>query len=149
MRYHNFTTKTIIREPIESVFSFFSDATNLEKLTPPWLHFKILSKLPIEMRAGTLIDYRLKLYGISFHWQTKIAEWNPPDYFTDIQLKGPYKEWIHTHRFEKFGNHTLMKDEVHYSLPFGWISSPVRFMFVKKNIDKIFEYRAKRLISLV
>ncbi|MGD9898997.1 MAG: SRPBCC family protein [Calditrichaceae bacterium] len=149
MKYHKFITETIIEKPLETVFAFFSDAANLQELTPPWLHFKIISKLPIEMKADALIDYQLKLFGIPFHWRTKIFEWNPPDYFVDIQLKGPYKEWIHTHRFEKHGNKTIMKDEVKYALPFGSLSAPVRYFFVKKNIEKIFEYRTKQLVSLL
>ncbi len=149
MKYHKFTTQTIIEKPLETVFSYFSDAANLQDLTPPWLHFKIITKLPIDMKKDALIDYQLKLYGIPFHWQTKILGWSPPDHFVDIQLKGPYKEWIHIHRFEKQGKNTIMNDQVYYSLPFGWLSIPARYLLVRKNIEKIFDYRRKQLINLL
>mgnify|MGYP001080733828 CR=1 FL=1 len=82
--------ETTIAQPIESVFSFFSDASNLEFLTPSWLKFKILTESPMFMGSGTKIDYELKLHGIPINWQSAITSWDPPHKFIDEQTKGPY-----------------------------------------------------------
>jgi len=85
--------------PIGEVFAFFADAQNLEKITPPWLGFKIISMSTASIEEGTVIRYRLQLHGIPFYWQTEICEWNSPHCFVDEQAEGPYKLWHHTHRF--------------------------------------------------
>jgi len=97
-------TYTLCREqwiarPIDEVFAFFADAQNLEKITPPWLGFKIISMSTASIEEGTVIRYRLQLHGIPFYWQTEICEWNSPHCFVDEQAEGPYKLWHHTHRF--------------------------------------------------
>ena len=133
--------------PREEVFAFFSDAGNLERITPPALSFNILTPRPIQMEPGTLIDYRLKLFGIPFEWQSLIESWDPPTSFTDRKLKGPYKDWIHTHRFVEDGQGTLMTDEVRYRLPLtplGDLAYPV----VRFQLGRIFAYR-KRVIESV
>ena len=91
--------QTVIDQPIDVVFSFFSDASNLEVLTPPWLNFNILTVLPIKMKTGTQINYKLKLHGIPVKWQSDIKKWDPPNKFVDEQTKGPYTKWVHTHEF--------------------------------------------------
>src|SRR5262245_19539074 len=85
--------------PLEEVFAFFADATNLEAITPPWLHFRILTPRPIELAAGTLIDYQLSLFKIPFCWRTRIDSFEPPHRFVDTQIRGPYRFWHHTHEF--------------------------------------------------
>lgn len=132
-----------INRPIEEVFDFFSSAENLEMITPPWLHFNIVTQLPIEMQKGALIDYRLKLHGIPIKWRTEIETWLPPYRFVDQQLHGPYKRWFHEHTFEAIGpNKTLAKDKVHYIPRFG---SLVHKYFVKPDLLKIFRYRQEQL----
>ena len=137
------TAELTIDRPIEEVFSFFSSAENLEKITPPWLHFNIVTPTPIEMEAGALIDYRLKLHGIPIKWRTEIESWQPPCRFVDQQLRGPYKRWFHEHTFESLGaNRTLAKDQVHYIPRFGAL---VHKYFVKPDLLKIFSYRQEQL----
>ena len=103
--------------------------------------------MPIEIEAGKIIDYQIRLFGIPFKWKTRITVWEPMKKFQDEQLKGPYKTWIHTHSFEANGNKTIMKDRIEY-LPKGWIFSPIiHFLFVKKQVKQIFEYREK-IISM-
>jgi len=132
-----------IDRPIEEVFEFFSSAENLEMITPPWLHFNIVTPLPIEMQKGALVDYRLKLHGIPIKWRTEIESWLPPHRFVDQQLRGPYKRWFHEHTFEALGpNKTLAKDKVHYIPRFG---SLVHKYFVKPDLLKIFTYRQEQL----
>lgn len=139
------STDLVISRPIKEVFDFFANAENLETITPPWLEFGIVTPLPIEMRAGALIDYRLKLHGIPIKWRTEIESWQPPYRFTDQQLRGPYKRWFHEHTFEALGpSETLAKDRVHYIPRFG---SLVHKYFVKPDLIKIFTYRQEQLLQ--
>lgn len=142
--------RTAIREskinrPLEEVFAFFSKAENLNLLTPEKLHFKILTPLPIKMGKNTLIDYKIKLGGITFKWKTEITEWEPPLRFVDVQLKGPYKVWIHEHSFKANGSSTIMTDKVDY-LSKGWFMEPfIHKLFVKKKLEEILDYRENKL----
>jgi ligand-binding SRPBCC domain-containing protein len=125
----------------ERAFAFFSDARNLEAITPPWLRFHVLTPGPIEMRAGALIDYRLRLHGIPLTWRTRIAVWEPPHRFVDVQLRGPYALWEHTHSFEPAGaDEVIIRDRVRYALPFGRIGELAR-RFVGRDLDRIFDHR--------
>jgi ligand-binding SRPBCC domain-containing protein len=133
-----------VNRTIEEVFSFFSNAENLQRLTPEELSFRILTPLPIIMSKGTLIDYKIKLSGIPFKWLTEITEWKPPFRFIDTQLKGPYKIWIHEHLFIPNGNKTTVKDIVEF-VPKGWIFEPLVYrMFVRKKLEQVFDYRQSR-----
>lgn len=134
-----------IPRPIDEVFHFFSDARNLEQITPPWLGFKILSMSTASIEEGTLIRYRLRLHGIPFYWQTEILAWNPPNGFVDTQRSGPYKLWHHTHRFEAHGARTRMTDEVRYQLPFGPLGHIVHTIKVRADITRIFAYRRAQI----
>ena len=129
----------------EDIFAFFGDARNLEVLTPPWLRFEILSEDPIEMRAGTLIDYRISLRGIRLPWRTRIEVWTPPHRFVDLQIRGPYRKWHHEHLFESQGDGTLCQDKVHYAVLGGPL---VERLFVRRDIERIFEFRRQKLLEL-
>jgi len=134
---------------LPEVFSFFSDAQNLEKVTPPWVGFRILTPLPIQMAVGTLIDYEVKLRGIPMHWRSEITEWDPPRSFADRQLKGPYAFWLHTHSFAEKDNGTLVTDDVEYAPPLSWVpgASLVNRWFVRPELNRIFEHRKAALRS--
>lgn len=137
-----------VNAPIEEVFAFFAKAENLNIITPPELNFKIITSLPIEMKQGTLIDYRIKLSGISFKWKTEITDWEPPYRFVDTQLKGPYKVWIHEHTFVSQGSGTIIRDSVSY-LPKGWALEPaIHGLIVKKKLEHIFDYRMEEIKSI-
>lgn len=131
--------------PIQDVFPFFADAGNLESITPPWLRFEILTPLPVAMRPGARIDYRLRLHGVPLRWQTEITVWEPPFRFVDEQLCGPYRKWVHEHTFAEHAGGTDMRDFVRYAVPGGW---PANYLFVRREVRRIFEYRAERLLSL-
>ena len=141
MKTYRLSTETLLDAPITEVFSFFSKAENLEQLTPKTLKFKILTPLPIEMRMGALIDYKIKIRGIPMTWKTEISIWEPGKRFVDRQLKGPYKQWIHEHRFVSEGNKTRMFDTVDYVLPFGPIGQIVHALFVRREVEGIFRFR--------
>ncbi|MCG3174369.1 MAG: hypothetical protein GMKNLPBB_02603 [Myxococcota bacterium] len=128
--------------PREDLFRFFADAFNLERITPPFLHFRVITPRPIEMKAGTLIDYRLRLHGFPLGWRTLIRLWEPPFRFQDVQIKGPYSLWEHTHVFEEKEGGTSCLDEVRY----GMIGGPlVNRLLVRRNLERIFDYRNQKL----
>lgn len=133
---------TTVPRPLEQTFAYFSDAHNLNSLTPPWVGFRILTPPPIEMRRGTLIDYRIRIRGIPIRWRTEITEWAPPHRFVDVQLKGPYRWWRHVHRFESCTEGTRIIDEVEFRAPFFWISHS---LIVNRDVARIFDYRAEVL----
>lgn len=142
-----FETSLHVAAPLEEVFDFFSKAHNLERITPPEIHFHILTPDPIVMATGLIIDYRLRLFGVPFYWKTRIAEWDPPRQFADEQLKGPYALWHHTHRFEADGAGTRIHDSVRYELPwfaFGPIGHQV---FVLPQIRRIFAFREQAVLA--
>lgn len=128
--------------PRHEVFDFFANAENLEAITPPWLHFQILTPTPIQIQQGTLIDYKLRLRMIPIRWRTEIAVWDPPCRFVDRQLRGPYRKWIHEHTFEQTENGTWMTDRVDYTVPGGVL---VHTLAVRRDLLKIFEYRRRLL----
>ncbi|MCY4234292.1 MAG: SRPBCC family protein [Bacteroidetes bacterium] len=132
--------------PLNETFLFFSNAQNLERITPPFLKFRILTPSPIEMRVGALIDYQLKLRGFPIKWRTEITEWEPQKGFTDIQIRGPYQKWVHRHQFAADNGGTLVTDTIHYLVPGG---SLVNRLFVKPDLDKVFGYRREIIAQLL
>jgi ligand-binding SRPBCC domain-containing protein len=134
-----------IQRPIDEVFSFFSEARNLEEITPPWVGFRILSMSTGSIQEGTEIRYRLRLHGVPIHWLTEILEWNPPYKFVDVQRSGPYKLWRHTHEFEAVDGGTRMIDNVEYALPFGVLGRIAHAMMVRRDVQQIFNYRRQRI----
>jgi ligand-binding SRPBCC domain-containing protein len=129
-------------------FELFADAHNLERITPPWLGFRVITAGPIEMAAGTLIDYRLRLHGVPVRWRTRIEVWEPGRRFVDIQLRGPYRLWHHTHSFEAVEGGTLVRDRVRYALPLGPFGALARLAFVRRDLERIFDHRAEAVASL-
>ncbi len=132
--------------PVDTVFPFFADAGNLEAITPPWLHFHIMTPRPIPMHPGALIDYKLRLHGFPIRWRTEIQRWEPPHLFVDQQLRGPYTLWHHTHTFEERDGGTLVKDRVRYGVPLGVITQK---LFVKAQVDQIFRFRQRAISRMM
>ncbi len=140
MKLRMLTREQFLDRPPTEVFPFFADARNLEAITPPLLGFQVVTEGRIEMRPGTLIQYRLKLRGLSLDWLTRIDEWEPGVRFVDSQLAGPYRLWHHTHAFEQRGTGTLMRDIVRYALP-AWPLGELAAPLVRRELAAIFDFR--------
>lgn len=142
MRLFTLHKEQLIKRPRDEVFSFFEKPENLKLLTPPHLNFAILTPLPIEIRSGALIDYSVRILGVRRHWTTLITVYKPPELFADVQLRGPYTFWHHTHKFIESTEGTLITDDVRYIIPLGLLGRLVRQVIIKRQLDKIFNYRA-------
>jgi len=141
MKVHLLEREQWIPAPIARVFAFFSDAYNLEAITPPWVHFRIHTPRPIELRADARIEYELRLAGVPFRWRTRIATWDPPHGFVDVQERGPYALWEHAHAFAPCGGGVLMADRVRYALPFGPLGALAHAVVVRAALAAIFDFR--------
>lgn len=140
----------VIERSRSETFAFFSDAFNLERITPRFLGFRILTARPIHMAAGTLIEYKLSLFGIGFRWKTLIEQWTPEESFVDTQLDGPYALWQHTHTFEAVdAQRTRVRDRVLYRMPFGIFGRIAHALFVRRALEKIFNHRAEVIAGLL
>jgi ligand-binding SRPBCC domain-containing protein len=144
-RAHVIAREQLVRRPRREVFAFFADAANLQEITPPFLRFRILTPLPIEMRPGALITYRLSLLGVPFRWRTRIVEWRPDERFVDEQLEGPYRRWWHEHTFEETAGGTRVRDRVEYELPLGPLGGLARRLFVAPRLEAIFAFRRQAI----
>ena len=136
--------RQVVPRTPEETFEFFSDPRNLEAITPPWLRFRILSAPPF-LGEGSLLEYRLQLFGIPVGWRTEITRWRPPRSFVDRQLEGPYRLWVHTHRFAAVDGGTEVYDHVRYRVPGGPLARLAQRLLVADWLEAIFEYRAERL----
>lgn len=142
MRYHLVRTQQV---PVTraSVTDFFEQPENLQELTPPFLHFQIETPLPITMKEGARIDYTIRLHGLALRWRTHIEAYVPGRRFVDVQLKGPYALWRHTHTFLEIEGGTEIRDHVEYELPFGPIGALGHRALVRRQLETIFDFRAK------
>jgi len=144
VKVHRLEREQWLRAPQERVVAFFSDAHNLDAITPPWVHFRVRTPRPIEMRVDLRLEYSLRLAGIPCYWRTRIASWDPPRGFVDVQERGPYALWQHRHRFEVAGDGILVADEIRYALPLaplGELAHPI----VRAALAAIFDYRFGRV----
>jgi hypothetical protein len=138
----------VVSRPLRQVFEFFSRAENLQEITPSWLSFTVLRVEPHPVQKGTLIDYRLKVHGLPLRWTSEIVVWEPPHRFVDVQVRGPYKLWHHTHCFAEEGAGSRITDEVLYELPFGLLGDLAHWALVRRDVERIFDYRALKVRSL-
>lgn len=149
MAEHVLTRTLELDLPREEVFAFFSDAVNLERITPAELGFHIVTPQPLKLECGALIDYKLSLHGIPMTWRTEITVWDPPNEFVDTQLSGPYSQWIHRHTFTELGpERTLIEDEVRYRLPLEPLGDLAHFI-VRGQLERIFDFRQTSVSKLL
>jgi len=141
-KVHLLERRQRVELPVRRAFEFYGDAHNLERITPPWLGFQVITPQPIEMGVGTLIEYRLRLHRVPVRWRTRIEAWDPPRRFVDVQVSGPYSLWEHTHTFEEDGpDATIIGDRVRYSIPFGPLGELANRLLVRRDVERIFDYR--------
>ena len=141
LKLERLQSETLVRAPLDATFAFFADASNLERLTPPWLQFSIRTPMPVVMQAGLEIEYRIRLYGVPILWRSRIDEWEPGVRFVDRQVAGPYKWWRHEHLFEPAGDATRVIDIVEYLPRAAWITTRL----VRRDLERIFSYRRTAL----
>ncbi len=145
---HTFQTSMTLPLPLTRVFPFFANAANLERITPPELRFQIVTPQLLPIQKNRLIEYRFRLFGISFSWLARISKWNPPYEFVDEQLRGPYKQWVHTHRFQEHDGETVIDDEVAYRLPFSLLGE-ITFPLACWQLRRIFAFRQEAIRNLL
>jgi ligand-binding SRPBCC domain-containing protein len=136
--------ETLVPAPLEDTFAFFADASNLQRLTPRWVHFSLRTPLPISMRAGLDIDYVIRLHGLPIAWTSRIDLWQPGRRFVDRQITGPYLWWRHEHRFEAAVGATRVIDEVEYLPRAAWLTAN----WVRRDVERIFSYRQNALLAI-
>ena len=149
MKLYSLQRRQFIPASRARVFAFFSKPENLSFLTPPGLGFHILTPIPDKMKEGALIDYTIRVAGLPVRWTTIVTHFDPPARFVDVQLKGPYSYWHHTHEFTAVNGGTQMTDTVHYGVPTGIFGKFIRELFIKQQLERIFDYRADRLKQIV
>ena len=146
MKLYTLKREQKISKNIDDVFGFFSKPENLSIITPSKMKFKILTPSPIEMKEGALIDYTVNIFGFPIRWRTLITDYKPTNMFVDQQLKGPYSMWHHTHLFERLNDEeTLIKDIVIYAVPFGIIGKLVHSLYIKSDLNAIFDFRSRKI----
>lgn len=139
------TSELYLPHSLDSVFAFFAAAENLNRITPPFLHFRIKTSLPVTMRVGLRLQYRIRLHGVPLRWVSEITEWNPPFAFTDEQVSGPYRYWIHRHTFAAHGEGTLIQDQVAYAVYGGTL---VHSLLVREDLQQVFAYRRNKIRAI-
>lgn len=149
MREFEFESELWLPRPLPEVFAFFSDAHNLDRITPPWLRFRVLTPAPIALAAGTWIDYRLRLRGLPIRWRSEITVWEPPRRFVDEQRRGPYRRWRHEHCFETRDGGTWVGDRVRYAVAGGPLAPWLVRTLVQPDLQRVFAYRRRALQRLL
>ncbi|MBP1656834.1 MAG: hypothetical protein H6Q31_1435 [Bacteroidetes bacterium] len=145
MKVHVLQRRQVVHQPLETVFEFFSRPENLARLTPETLAFRILTPSPVVMKAGTLIDYTIRVLGMPVRWRTLITSYDTPHIFVDEQLKGPYAFWHHRHTFRSVEGGTEIMDEVHYVVPGGFLAPLVHAILVRPQLQRIFAFRQETI----
>ena len=150
MKLHQINRKQVFALPIEEVWDFFCAPTNLSKITPSYMGFRIRSELPEEMHAGMIIEYQVRPLGnIPLTWVTEITQLKKPYFFIDEQREGPYAFWHHQHHFKSVDAGTEVTDLVHYKLPMGILGRILQHTFIKNQLNAIFNYRQEALTRLL
>ena len=150
MRVHLLRREQVLPGTPEGAFGFFADPGNLEAITPPLLRFRVVTPRPVAMGVGTFLQYRLRVHGLPIRWDTLIQAWEPPYRFVDVQVRGPYRLWHHTHELAALdGGRTLMRDTVRYAIGFGALGALAHRLVVRRDLEAIFAYRARVVPGLL
>lgn len=145
MTTHRLAASQTVARPIEEVFAFFSRPGNLARITPPGMGFEQVSS-DLHMRVGLEIDHRIRpLAGVPLLWRSRIAAYDPPRSFADVQVKGPYRRWEHHHTFTAVPGGTRIDDDVEYELPLGPVGGLAHGLAVRDQLLEIFRHRARTI----
>jgi ligand-binding SRPBCC domain-containing protein len=144
-----FERTTIIPAPLPRVFDFFAQPENLARITPPSARFRIVAGPARRLREGDRIEYALRVFGLPFRWASRIEAWREGESFADVQERGPYKAWRHTHSYRAVAEGTVMHDRVEYELPFGILGRLIAGRLVARELEKIFDYRTEAVLHLL
>ena len=132
----------LVKTDMATCWDFFSSPGNLQKITPKYMGFDVLTEVPEKMYEGLMIEYRVRpLLGIPMNWITEITHVKEHQFFVDEQRKGPYRIWHHEHHFETVDNGVLMSDIVSYELPFGILGKIAHPILVQRKLNEIFDFR--------
>ena len=142
---YSIKTVQLLKTDLDTAWQFFSDPANLSRITPSDLGFNIISKHHgNKMYAGQVIEYKVRpILGIPLYWMTEITHVEDRKYFVDEQRFGPYSLWHHQHHFRQVEGGVEMTDIVHYRIPFWILGDMAHVLFVKKQLQKIFDFRFK------
>ena len=147
-----YSIKAIQKIPadIDSIWDFFSSASNLEKITPKNLAFTVIShQNGDKIYAGQIIEYTIRPFlGIPLYWMTEITHVKGKEYFADEQRYGPYSMWHHQHHFKQIEGGIEMTDIVHYKIPYWILGDIAHKLLVKKQLQEIFRYRQQTVKNL-
>lgn len=141
-----FERTTIIAAPLPRVFDFFAQPENLVRITPPSARFRIVAGPNRRLRDGDRVDYAMRVFGLPFRWRSRIESWREGESFADVQERGPFRSWRHTHSFRKVDGGVAMHDRVEYVLPFGLLGRAVAGRLIRRKLEKIFDYRGEAVI---
>lgn len=142
-----FERTTTIAAPLARVFDFFAQPESLAKITPPATRFRIVAGPGRRLREGDRIEYALRVFGLPFRWASRIDGWRENGSFSDVQERGPYKSWRHTHTFREVAGGVEVHDRVEYELPFGIAGRLAAGWLVRRELEKIFDYRGRAVTS--
>ncbi len=149
MTVHVLERAQVIARPVDEVFPFFARASNLERITPSWLRFRLVGSKPAEMGVGTRLEYLLHVHGVPLRWISRIDAWEPGRCFVDRQIRGPYALWVHTHVVEAHPGGTLSRDRVRYALPLGPLGEVAHRLLIRGDLERIFDYRHQAVARLL
>ena len=149
MKIYILESEMLVPASVRDTFEFFQDPGNLARVTPPEVGFRILTPGKIEMRKGLEIDYEIRLAGIPVSWRSVITEFEPPFFFVDEQVRGPYRFWRHHHSFRPNADGTVIGDRVEYAMPFGWFGQIAHWIAVRHQLQQIFDYRRRVLTDVM
>jgi ligand-binding SRPBCC domain-containing protein len=137
--------RQVVSAPLADVFAFFAEPRNLARITPSWLAFRMLNPDGVTMRTGERIEYRIRPLGVPQRWVSEITAYDPPHFFVDEQREGPYRRWRHEHRFSETATGTEIIDRIEYALPFGPLGRLGHALFVRRQLESIFEHRERTI----
>ncbi len=150
MKFYHFYRTQILPLPLAQAFAFFADPRHLEATTPPLVHFKFTREPPPVLQAGSVVDYRIRMLGVPVRWRARIELWEPPHRFVDVQVKGAFASWHHTHLFEDAGDgRTRVREQIEFAMPMGVLGRIAYRLFVARMLERIFDFRADRLAALM